>query len=85
MEDRLYASYEKADEVVESLQQRGINIQWDGWEIVIHQPNPVAFYYKTGKFCNGQWGFERRIKPRGLDGRWAIPINYGHSERIRSR
>jgi len=72
MKDRTLVAYKNIDRVVDSIRNKGVNAFWDGWTVVIHQPNPRAFTHKRGVFKDGKWGFVRRIRPRS-DGRWALP------------
>jgi hypothetical protein len=72
MKDRTLIPYSKIEQVVGAMRKNGINAYWDGWNVVIHQPNYSAYTHPRGVFYNGKWGFVRRIRPRS-DGKWAMP------------
>lgn len=82
MEKRVYIDYDETESFVRSCKEKGLQVWWDGWTIVIHVPDPTAFYSPAGKF-NNTWGFERRLKPN-IYGKWAIPKRYGNFKRARS-
>ena len=77
MKPRKLVGYDEVDDVVQTMQEKGVNVRWEGWDIVIHNSDPRAFMSKNGKFYNS-WGFERRIKPRAIDGKWSVPLEHAN-------
>lgn len=64
-------SYESAHNYVKKMQDRKKPVFWDGWDMIIHRPNPRAFMSKDGHFYDGRWGFQVRISPDS-SGTWRV-------------
>lgn len=59
------------------------NVSWNGWDMEIFKPHPVAAMKKNGAFRNGLWGFLTVVKVNS-EGKWNIP-NVRNFNRPRTR
>lgn len=67
--------YRNVDSFVERQQAAGIDVRWDGWDMVFFKPHRKAHRSKNGHYRNGQWGFEERVSPN-LYGKWKVKEEY---------
>jgi len=49
------------------------NVFWDGWDIVIFKPTPIARTRSNGMRHHGVWGTAHRIKVSER-GTWRVPV-----------
>lgn len=50
--------------------KRGIDVYWDGWDIVYFNADPRAEYSSKGVYRNGKFGYENRLSP-DRQGKWS--------------
>ena len=66
-------SFPKVDKFVEDNKSRGVDVFWDGYNMVFFKSDPTAFKKITGKFRNGVWGETTTIKCDD-QGFWNVPV-----------
>lgn len=73
--NRVFVNYAESESFVNKQKAKGVDVHWDGWDMVFWKPFPGAFYEKNGAFRNGRWGIQTRVSPdaRGL---WKVPAKY---------
>ena len=64
-------SLDKAERFVTTQQQAGIDVRWDGWDLVFFRPADHGYYSKNGAYRNGVWGVENRAAVNG-NGEWVV-------------
>ena len=69
--DKLILGWKAAHSFVAKEAQAGRDVYWDGWDIVIFEPNPAEWMRNTGAFRNGKWGKQTRV-PVNSNGKWDI-------------
>lgn len=62
---------DKVDNFVAKQQRKGINVRWDGWNMVFFEANRRALYSKKGRRRGTEWGFEKVIYPN-KQGKWLV-------------
>lgn len=65
-------TFNKVDSFVAKLQRKGIQVRWDGWDMVFFKSDRRALRNKSGKRWDSEWGFETRVSPNS-QGKWLIP------------
>jgi len=63
--------YKQAHQFVER-KQRGIDVRWDGYNLVFFKPTPFGFTNPKGEFRNGKWGMKSVVSVDS-DGTWKVP------------
>lgn len=64
----------RVDGFVAKLQRKGVNVRWEGWDMVFFKSDRRALRSAKGRRNGGQWGFETRIYPNSK-GVWLINPN----------
>ena len=64
-------SLAEAERSVRRWVKQGIDVRWDGWDIVFFRKAPAGVYSKHGAFRDGVWGFENR-SPVTDTGTWEV-------------
>ncbi len=77
---RLGINLKRSDEFVKNQQNHGVDIRWDGWEMIFFREYPTAVFSKDGVFRNGKWGYEQRVSPN-VKGVWEV--DFRNIKRIR--
>lgn len=62
---------DKADTFISKLQKKGINVKWDGWDMVFLTKTPTAEYDVLAVRQNNEWGIPTTVSPN-IDGKWLI-------------
>lgn len=63
---------EKADGFVAKLQRKGVDVRWDGWDMVFFkQEDRKAQRSVNGRRWGDRWGFETRVSPNE-QGNWLV-------------
>lgn len=72
---KISVDYRAVEQFVDRQKAKGVDMYWDGWDILIHRPNRSAFFDKNGAFRNGKWGTQVRVSPdaRGV---YRVPTRY---------
>lgn len=73
--------YKSAHRFVRDQRSKGVDIRWDGWDIVLWKPTRHGFTNVNGSFDRnkGRWGMETRILMDD-NGTWKVPArNVKHS------
>jgi hypothetical protein len=65
-----FLDYKAAHNYVDSQND---NVFWDGWDMVIFKPSPVARTRSNGMLRNGVWGTAHRIRVSER-GTWRVPV-----------
>lgn len=66
-------SFYKADNFVARLQRKGVNVRWEGWNMVFFSPDKRARYNNTAaRRVGDEWGFETTVSPNAA-GMWLVP------------
>lgn len=68
---------EAADEFVEKVASKGVDVRWNGWDMVFHSPDPAAQREPEGRFSRitSQWGIETVVSPNS-DGVWLVNYKF---------
>lgn len=61
----------KVDNFVAKQQRKGINVRWDGWDMVFFKPDRGALRSAKGRRRGDEWGFETRVSPN-TNGVWLV-------------
>jgi len=77
MSNMIEMTLEQAEQAVEKL-HNSIDMEWDGWDLVLYTPANSAMYHKSGAFRNGKWVMKNRIAVNG-EGKYVVS---GHNARI---
>lgn len=72
-------AFDKVDAYVAKLQRKGINVRWEGWDMVFFKPDRRALRSINGRRNGDEWGFETKISPN-KNGEWLI--NYHLAQRL---
>lgn len=60
-------NYKNVDKIVERQQSRGIDVRWQGWDLIYFTPDNRALYSKDGhrRVIKGKsvWGYETKLIP----------------------
>ena len=61
-------------EEAENFVANNKNAYFEGWEVIVHRPNPGAEYSANGSFNRetGLWGFNKRVAPNDK-GAYTLP------------
>lgn len=65
-------SINRVDGFVAKLQRKGINVRWDGWDMVFFNKHRRAHHHPKGRRNGDEWGFEVRVSPNS-HGKWLVP------------
>lgn len=68
----LSLNYDEAHQFVSNGRRNGIDVRWDGWEMVIWKPTHYGFTNKKGAYRRGRWGMESRVTV-SEKGTWEVP------------
>lgn len=65
--------YPAIEDYVLALQEAGVDVYWDGWDVVIFWPDVTAYDDPKAVVRNGKFGYARRVavNERGF---WEVPI-----------
>lgn len=68
---------EDAEEFAEKVSNKGVDIRWDGWNMVFHDADPAAMRDPEGRFSRStnQWGYETVVSPND-EGNWLVNYRY---------
>ena len=73
-----------AHRVVREQKAAGVDVEWDGWDIVFYRPAPQAVYSADGVWRNNGWHFANRVTVT-TEGIWKVdPRNIKRLRRTRS-
>lgn len=70
-------THNEVDGFVEKLQRKGVDVRWDGWDIVFFTPKPDARRSVNGRW-RGTWGFEKTVSPNS-EGNWLLDYRLAHA------
>jgi hypothetical protein len=62
---------DNVDGFVTKLQRKGIDVRWDGWDMVFFNENKGALRNPAGRRLGNRWGFETTVSP-DAQGQWLI-------------
>lgn len=63
---------DKVDGFVAKLQRKGVQVRWDGWDMVFFKADDrKALRSVNGRRLGDQWGFETRVSPNE-QGNWLV-------------
>lgn len=79
---RINVNYNESDKFVSDQRARGVDVSWEGWNMVFWKSNPNGFNDKNGAFKNGRWGVQAVVEP-DESGEWRVPIKYVTTRRSR--
>lgn len=65
-------NYDTSEKFVSDSQNDGVNVRWDGWNIVFFKEDRKALRSVKGRRLGRKWGFETVVRPDSM-GRWNIP------------
>lgn len=73
--NRVFVNYSESEAFVDQQRSKGVDVRWDGWDMVFWKANPGGYSNKHGAYRNNRWGVEFRVSPdtRGL---WRVPAKY---------
>lgn len=75
---------DKAEQFVHDQLQKGIDIRWVGWDIVIWKPTHYGYDSPLGAFRRNRWGVEFKSSP-DKNGGWAInPKHVNNTRAVRA-
>lgn len=77
MGNMIEMTLEQAEATVERINGQ-IDIEWDGWDLVLYTPSNSAMFNKNGAFRNGKWVMKSRI---AVNGKGTYVVS-GHNARI---
>lgn len=64
-------TYDKVDNFVNKLQNKGVDVRWEGWDMVFFKSDKRALRSTNGRYRNGAWGFETTVSP-DTAGKWLV-------------
>lgn len=64
-------AYKEADNFVDKLQHRGVNVRWNGWNMVFFKKDNRAKYSPNGRRVGNEWGWEQIVSPNA-NGKWLV-------------
>lgn len=62
---------DNVDGFISKLQRKGVDVRWNGWNIVFFKENKGALGSPNGRRLGSRWGFEKIISPN-RQGKWLI-------------
>lgn len=62
---------DKVDNFVAKLQRKGVDVRWDGWDMVFFKPDRRALRSAKGRRLGSEWGFETVVSPDN-QGQWLV-------------
>lgn len=64
---------DRVENYVGKLQRKGVDVRWEGWNLVFHRPNKGALRKPEGRHSRntGEWGFETTVSPNEF-GQWIL-------------
>lgn len=65
-------NYDTVEKFVSESQRDGVNVRWDGWNMVFLKEDRKARRSVKGRYHEGAWGFETVVRPDSM-GRWLVP------------
>lgn len=68
-----FLTLEQADEYARNRQYGKWTFFWEGWHLVMWEPNKRGMTRRDGAFLNDRWGVQRRIVP-DKQGRYRISV-----------
>lgn len=74
-------TYDRADGFVAKLQRKGVDVRWEGWNIIFFKEDRRALRATSGKRWGERWGFETVVEPNG-DGRWLVDYKLARGTKI---
>lgn len=60
-----------ADGFVTKLQHKGVDVRWDGWNMVFFNEHKAAAISAKGRRLGTRWGFETVVSPNE-QGKWLV-------------
>lgn len=64
-------SIDKADNFVAKQQRKGVDVRWDGWNMVFFKADRRALRSPKGRRRGTEWGFETVVSPNE-QGKWLV-------------
>jgi hypothetical protein len=64
--------FKNAHRFVRDQRGLGVDIRWDGWDIVLWKPTHHGWTNPKGAFRNNRWGVESRFVVNS-EGIWKVP------------
>ena len=64
-------NYSEAHKFVRAQRRKGVDIRWDGWDILIFKPTHNGYTSRHGAFRNRRWGIESRVSVDN-EGLWNV-------------
>lgn len=62
---------DKVDNFVAKQQRKGINVRWNGWDMVFFKSDRRALRSPKGRRRGTEWGFETIVSPNE-QGKWLV-------------
>lgn len=62
---------DKVDGFVSKLQRKGVDVRWDGWNLIFFKEDKNGLRSAKGRRLGNRWGFETTISPDER-GQWLI-------------
>lgn len=62
---------DKVDGFVSKLQRKGVNVRWNGWDMVFFKADKRAIRNPNGRRSGSEWGFETVVSPNE-QGKWLV-------------
>lgn len=62
---------DKVDGFVSKMQRKGVDVLWDGWDMVFFKEDRRALSSPKGRRRGNRWGFETRVSP-DQRGKWLV-------------
>lgn len=77
---------EEANTFVDNAVDKGIDVRWEGWTMVFHQPLLRAMWSRDGRFSRRtrQWGYETQVEPNA-DGIYLVNYKLARGNTIARR
>ena len=67
----LVLDYTDAHKFVQQQRKMGVDIRWDGYDMILFKKTPHGFNNQKGAFRKGRCGIEIRVSPDSL-GMWSV-------------
>lgn len=64
-------TFNKVDSFVAKLQRKGIDVRWNGWDMVFFKEDRYAMSSPRGKRRGERWGYETVVSPNSA-GKWMV-------------
>lgn len=74
-------TYDKVDGFVAKLQRKGVDVRFEGWDIVFFKEDKRALRSSTGRRLGSRWGFETVVSPNAA-GKWLIDYKLARGTKI---